>query len=150
MFNNSKAFILFKILINPSPSSLLIISNSFSSFVLLELLFSSKFESLKLLIADNIFSEFPFSKIILLIFSIILWNQLINMYKIWNILLWSVNFSFKTDKVTNICEIILSFLIKAEIQLFFCSFLILLNLQKLSPKTRLFNIFIFKIMLLIF
>ena len=33
---------------------------------------------------------------------------------------------------------IFSFLIKVEIHLFFCSFPILLNLQKLSPNTRLF------------
>ena len=113
---------------------MLTIWNSLSSFILLEFLFSPKFESLKFLISDNRFSMLPFSIIILLIFSIILWNQLINICKIWNILLLSFNFSFKTDKVKNICEIICSFLIKVEIQLFFCSFLILLNLQKLSSK----------------
>ena len=89
MYNNSKAFILFKILINPNASSLLTIWNSLSSFGLLELelllLFSPKFVSLKFLIADNIFSRPPFSIKILLIFSIILWNQLINICKIWNI-----------------------------------------------------------------
>ena len=41
-----------------------------------------------------------------------------------------------------------SFLIKAEIQLFFISIEILLNLQKSSPKIRLFNNFKYKINLL--